>query len=138
MRRRAMSLIPAVILSLAMAVPAAATDHTEIVITIDRFGGFSSDGAAIVTGTVLCAPEGSVFADVYVEQKFGGRMIDGWGLTDEMICDGTVHRWVGGALSREVDDQGNWLYKASPAFASVHTHDGTASAQRKLILRPSH
>jgi hypothetical protein len=148
MPRRALVFIFAASLTLGVAVPVAA-DEPNLIITIDRFGSWDAAGAAIVTGTVLCDPEVSSFfgGDVYVRQRVGGNHTDGSGVrgfTDgygtsegSPICDGTVHEWVGGALSRDVDDLGNFLYKAGAAFARICSFEGEACVEQDVILRPS-
>jgi hypothetical protein len=143
---RALRVILVACLSLGVTAPAAA-DEPDITIAIDRFGSYGADGQAFITGTIICDPEvGGLSADVYVRQRVGGRytdgsgirgFTDGYGYTDAMICDGTLQRWIGSAVSRDVDDEGNFIYKAGPAYARVFTFGGEASAEGNVILRPS-
>jgi Family of unknown function (DUF6299) len=141
MSRRAVPMILAAVLTLVMTVPAAAEDPAPIpfTITIDRFGSFTPDGQAVITGTVLCDPEfGVVGFDMNVVQSVGSRHgHGGWSSGDGfMICDGTVHEWTDGAVTSRVDRQGNYLFKAGPAFVWLGTHNGEASAEGPVHLRP--
>jgi hypothetical protein len=144
MLRRSAALILVVLVSVSWTAPAAAGEP-GITITIDRFGSVDAIGQAHISGTITCDGGGALGADVYVRQRVSGLYHDGDGVkgfTDgfgfaEMPCDGTPQPWVGSAVSRSVDDEGNFIYKAGLAYAAVFTFGGEAFAEATVILRPS-
>lgn len=116
-----------VILNMAIGLLAAGTlfpspaRAASVTVQIDRFGAIGVDGLGIVSGTITCDPDASIFgADVHLAQDLGRSEIEGFEVPEfGAPCDGTPHSWAVGVRSNKVDRRGEYLFRGGPADASI-------------------
>jgi hypothetical protein len=117
----------------------AAPPPPTVDVTIDRTGGFTDDGFAVITGTIACSPD-VIFAGVNVEvvQRAGRFTITGFGGTFLFECASpwTVFAFPQGGLFRGGNVEVTAFAFACDAFQCANDTD-SRSVRLGGIVRPA-